>query len=117
PRPTLFPYTTLFRSLRLLHIVAEGDVEAVALPGQLGGEQSEQGFLAERAVFARFRLGDLIGFLHRRRTVGFAGGEGLAAAEESECGEQREGSVHSALSCVIPGRGRTGPCPATFAAS
>ncbi|MNT20346.1 hypothetical protein D3C72_1556520 [compost metagenome] len=34
----------------LLDVVAQGDIEAVALPGQFGGEQGVEGFAAERAI-------------------------------------------------------------------
>ena len=56
--------------LRLHHIVAQGDVEAVALPGQFGHQQRIQAVLAEGAVLFRLGLGLDRGVFHRRGAIG-----------------------------------------------
>src|SRR5258707_11796644 len=47
PRSTLFPYTTLFRSLRL---VEHQDARGIALPGELVGRAREHPGLAIKVV-------------------------------------------------------------------
>ena len=65
--------------VRLLYIVAQGRVVAVALAGQLGTEQGEQAVFAERAVHLGFaRRGRHVNNRRRRRWRG--GVQGLAAA-------------------------------------
>ncbi|MCY1411064.1 hypothetical protein D9M71_264460 [compost metagenome] len=79
----------------LLHIVAEGDVEAVALSGQFSGEQGVEGFAVERTVdLGLGGRGGLVAFLDRRGAVRGLVGQALTAAEEQQGGQQREGSIH-----------------------
>ncbi|MNN35827.1 hypothetical protein D3C81_1496910 [compost metagenome] len=79
----------------LLDVVAQGDIEAVALPSQFGGEQGEQGFAAERAIdLGLGGRGGLAAFLDRRGAVRGLVGQALTAAEEQQGGQQREGSIH-----------------------
>ena len=78
----------------LLYIVAQCNVEAVALAGQLGSEQGVQGLFAERSVLLGLGRGLAgIGILHRRGAVR-RGGQALAAGEQEGGSQQREGFVH-----------------------
>ena len=69
-----------------------GDVEAVALAGQLGGEQGEQGLFAERSVLLGLGRGLAgIGILHRRGAVRREGpGSGSRRKQEEAVSNARD---------------------------
>src|SRR2546422_8077092 len=52
PRSTLFPYTTLFRSVAEVNQAGAGILLDLAFPGLEGGEQDDPGLVFEDAVFA-----------------------------------------------------------------
>jgi hypothetical protein len=71
-----------------LHVVADGNIEAVALPGQFGDEQCEQGFLSERlVVLGGWRLCYNRSFFHVRCAVWVGEGKSLAATQQSKGGQ------------------------------
>src|SRR5690606_1882685 len=81
--------------LRLAQIVGQGDVEAPALAGQVGGEQGEQGVRGERGVLDRFlgrgvRLGGVVG-----------GGGQCLAAQEQQAGQQRDEYLHEGVTHLL----------------
>ncbi|MNZ79084.1 hypothetical protein D3C78_976780 [compost metagenome] len=80
----------------LLDVVGQGDIEAVALTGQLGDQQAVQGVAAERGAGyggnGRARRG--VGLGSRRRSVGVGRGQNLAATQQGEGAQQREGFVY-----------------------
>ncbi len=86
--------TGILRRMCLLHIVAQSDIEAVALAGEFRDQQCIEGLTGERAV-----LGDLAGgglrrsVLDRRAAFRRLLGEGLAAAENQQGGKCGE-SIH-----------------------
>ena len=63
------------------YVVAQGDVEAIALSGQFGGEQGEQGFLVEGGIYLGFARGGRAGLFHRRGAVRRRRAEGLATTQ------------------------------------
>ena len=78
---------------RLRHVVIEGDIQAIALAGQLRAQQAVQRVFAERAINrGLFRDGGNV--FCRGRSIRGRGGQRLAATENDESKEQRGGSIH-----------------------
>ena len=72
----------------LLYVIAQGDIEAIALSSELCREQGEQGFLGERGVLLGLRRLRYRGsLLHRRCAVRCGRAEHLAAAQQSQGGQ------------------------------
>ena len=95
----------VLRRMRLLYVIAQGDVEAVALPGKLCDQQRIEGLATERAVLCRVAGGALLGsVLDRRAAFGGLLREGLAAADEQQGGKCGE-SFHRGNVRLVCGRG------------
>src|SRR2546426_6944001 len=77
PRSTLFPYTTLFRSIKLFEVVV-GELDLIL--GEFGGAQQFEGRLAEEWLAAESEED----FARRVETIGADIEKSSAAGKEQE---------------------------------
>src|SRR5260370_25687712 len=101
PRSTLFPYTTLFRSLHVRHVTAEGGVLLVARGFAFGLTRKAQGFGAAKGFASdeKKRLRPILAERHMNEP-GIAGaqlaefaGIGRGAENHRHCGFERMQNV------------------------
>src|SRR5690606_789513 len=86
-------------------VVAQRDIEAITLPGQLCDQQRIEGLAAERAILCRVAGGTLRrSVLYRWAAIGCLLRECLAAADQQQGGKCGE-SFHKGKCTAVCGRG------------